>query len=116
MDAQTYEAKQNATYRELTGRDLLMEVRWESFQMQYSGVGAQWTHEATRHDNGDMLFTKVNYGGFATARWTSVIVKQQENGSYKIYRQMKMPAIKQSSKSWTLTQTGFMHRQPNGRA
>ena len=117
MDAKTYEANQNTAYNTLTGRDLIEEVKLQTLGVSFiAGVGAQWTHEATQHETGDMLFTNVNYGGFATARWTSIIVKRQGDGSYKVNRQMKMPAVRQSSKNWTLTHAGFEYRQPNGRA
>ncbi len=101
----------NVTYRMLTGRDLVAETSYQSLDMEEMKGG--WIHEATRRDNGDMLFCRINL--FYRSHWQSVIVKRQSDGSYQFFVQERMPAIRITSKSWTLTLSGFENRQPYGR-
>jgi len=105
-----------AEYFSLTGRKFIDEIRiHDLLDISIIGMTAQWTHEATNLDTGDMLFTECVYGGFCTAEWRSMLVTRNADGTYKARTQIKMPVIRKTAKRWALTYEGFEYRQPNGR-
>ena len=104
-----------AQYHSVSGLQLIVEKKITDFVTQNLGISTQWAHEATEISTGNMLFCEVKYGGFTKARWTAAIVQKENDGSYSLYRLLKMPTIRKNSKAWNLTMTGWLYRS-EGRA